>query len=124
MNELFEAEFREIDDLPHIKVYESTTRAVDEGTLSLRAVGLHTFLRGLAAWYKRTTGKKWKPYATDLAKRTRMSRELIGKIIVELVEAGYIDRHQDRKGRAGLFGGYIYIVYPMQKDELIKIVSP
>ena len=129
MNEVFQAEFRELPEVPSIPVYESTTKAVSDGKLSLKAMALHTFIRGLRSWYKRTTGKEWSIYAGDISKRVHMTRKTIGKLITELVETGYMDRHRKRQGRgakkgqSGLFGGYTYIVYCMQKKEWSKHVK-
>ena len=123
MNELLQVEFRELPEVPSIPVYESTTKAVADGKLTPMAMAVHTFIRGLNSWSIRTTGKKWKIYAEDLAKRMGVTRKTISKYLNQLVDGGYMDRHRNGKGQAALFGGYTYICYCMHKDEWVKCIS-
>lgn len=130
-NDVIHTQFEELPKIPSIPVYLSTTKDVTDGKLSLKAFALHTFIRGLREWWTETEPDKgpWVIYAEDLARRLHMSRNTIGKLLEELIAAGYIDRHRLKqgkkaaKGHSGLFGGYTYIVYCMNKNEWLRWIE-
>lgn len=95
-----------------IKAIDVYCCVLQDKSLSLKAKGLHCYLR--------TFPDGWKFHASHLAKELRVSRHTIEKLFLELIEKELVERAPAR-GENGCFMGYTYLVYPVKLDLYVKL---
>ena len=105
--------------LRHVNVYQSVAVLVDckltqTKPLSLKAFGLHIFLRGLPG--------NWKFHYSDLAERLKMGRTTLINLTKELVahELLIIKSLRDERGRIVRWDWHLYDVPKNEHEKMIK----
>ena len=84
---------------PYVMIKKDTLR---DPELSLKAKGLMAFLL--------SKPDDWEIYAGQLATELAEHRQTVGRIIKELIKAGYCKRESQRTGK-GKYFGYEYTIY-------------